>query len=240
MQRFDPATWRHPRKQNTPRKTMLCYPVVVPHSLVDVVQENLSYASSATWNDHAPFGQPPVASTQTGQTQRVVSCGWCGRHQATRWEERWNSVREHHLTYDPIGLERRLTYVGVPIAIGVGGCQVAEWVLVTGKPSIELIAVANLKVRPIVGQVSSRMAVRRDNDVTLHDMLRTVQFDYLTRFRLGRPSGVRAVTRAFHYRKETGGAEQVADRYSHASPHEGYDLASPETNQPPSVAVSKM
>jgi hypothetical protein len=71
-------------------------------------------------------------------------------------------------------------------------------------------------------------------------MLLTVQFDYLRRFRFGRSSGVRGVTRAFRYRKETGGAEQVANRYSHASPHGGYDLASPETNQPPSVAVSKM
>jgi hypothetical protein len=53
------------------------------------------------------------------------------------------------------------------------------------------------------------MAVRRDNDVTLHDMLLTAQFDYLRRFRFGGPSGVRGVTRVFRYRKETGGAEQV-------------------------------
>src|SRR6202161_3326050 len=117
MQRFDPATWRHARKQDTARKTMVRYPVDVTHSLVDVVQENLSYASSASWKDHAPLGQPSVVSTQTGQTQRVVSCSWCGRHQATRWEERRNSVREYHLTYDPIGLVRRLTYIRVPIAI---------------------------------------------------------------------------------------------------------------------------
>src|ERR1700733_5900867 len=182
MERLDPATWRHPGKQGTARETMVRYPVDVTHSLVDVVQENLSYASSATWKGHAPLGQPPVVSTQTGQTQRVVSYRWCGRDQATCWEERRNGVREYHLTDDPIGLERRLTNVRVPIAIGVRGCQIAERVLVTGKPAIELIAVAILKVRSIIGQVSSRMAVRRDDDVTLHHMLLILQFDYSEHF----------------------------------------------------------